>query len=968
MGSRMVVAVTLAAILMAVVPALALAQSAIVGVVRDAQGGVLPGVTVEARSPALIEQVRATTTDENGQYRIEDLRPGVYAVTYSLAGFATLKREGIQLPANFTATINVELQVAGLEETITVAGESPVVDTRSTVKQQVLNRELLDLLPTGRNLWGTGALMTGVTLSAPDVGGTAGMQQTYMAPAGGIARDNVVQIDGLTVNGIEGDGAIQNYFDQNAFQEWSYQTSGFTADVQGAGVRLNMIPKEGGNTFHGSIFLSYTGSAMQTDNFSDALRATGMRAPNRVERIFDVNPSLGGPVVRNRLWFFASFRYWGVDQTVTDSFYNLDPTHKTYVPADGREGRPLRPVVDDNSIKNPLARLTWLVSERHKFSVYHDVKVKFRGHECPALSAEEACGVRNPKRYHTPQAKYTGTLSSQLLVEAGWAENDETYSTQEPNPRVGPKDVGKLDRTLGTRWSAPIGPFYFRAPVRYTFSASLSYVTAAHALKAGVQLGKGGNRHQRRFHSDLDLYQEYRNGVPVSVVVHNTPQEAAEKLKYDLGLYVQESWTLRRLTLSPGLRVELFNSYIPAQCSPPGRFVPYRCFDKIENYPNWKDVAPRFGAAYDVFANGKTAVKGHVGKFLRAYSTVGFAQQYNPMVFQTDRRTWTDRNGDGIAQESEIGPVNTPFNVSGMLTRRPDPDIKRPYQWVYNLAVDHELRPGLSVSAGWIRRDYRRLIWRDNVLVSRDDYTVVRIPNPLDPAELVPIYNLDPAKRGQVLEVDKNSTQNRRWYNGFDLGFSVRHARAQAFGGLHVGRQLTVWCEVEDPNALRFCDHRELDIPYLAQFKLGGSVALPWGVRLSGTWQDYPGVPTGTDRQSGGGAWMEFDASRNRVVDPSLNVDYIVDRSIVPNLTLSSVTVPLIKPGTKYLKRWRQIDLRLGREVRLAGVKVLAQLDIFNLLNASSVLNVVETYGPSLDRPTAILQGRLFAIGAQLQF
>jgi len=943
-------------------PAAARAQSAIAGTVRDTTGGVLPGVTVEASSDVLIERVRTATTDDGGRYQILDLKPGTYTVTFSLPGFKTIRRENVVLPANFTAQINVELQLGELEETVTVSGESPVVDVRGSVKQQVLGRDLLDALPTGRNLWGTGALIVGATLSAPDVGGTGGMQQVYVTAYGGNPRDNVIQIDGMSVNGIEGDGAIQNYFDQNVFAEWSYQTSGFTADVQGAGVRLNMIPKEGGNQFRGSLFTSYTGSAMQSDNFSDALRATGMREPNRVERIFDFNPTLGGPIVKNRLWFFGTFRYWGVDQTITDSFYNADPTHRTYRPDFSR------PTVDDNNIKNPTLRLTWLLNQRHKFTAYHDVKVKFRGHECPALSAEEACGVRYPKRYHTPQAKYTGTLSSRLLVEAGFSENDETYSTQEPNERVGPNDVGRLDRTLGTRWSAPIGPFYFRAPVRYTFTGSLSYVTGSHALKTGFQLGKGGNRHQRRFHSNLDLYQEYRNGVPASVVIHNTPQEAQERIKYDLGLYVQESWTLKRVTLSPGLRVDLFNTYIPAQCSPAGRFVPARCFDKIENFPNWKDVSPRFGATWDVFGTGKTAVKGYVGKFVRAYSTVGYAQQYNPMVFQTDRRTWTDRNGDDIAQENEIGPVNTPFNISGVLTRQPDPNMKRPYQWVYNLSLEHEVRPGLSVSVGWVRRDNRRMVWRDNVLVGFDDYTVVQVPNPLNSAELIPIYNLNPAKRGQVLEVDKNSTRNRKWYNGFDLGVSARLPRAQFFGGAHVGRQITVWCEVDDPNSLRFCDQRELGIPYLVQFKLNGSVALPLGIRLSGTWQDYPGVPTGTDRQAGGGSFTEFDYGLGRIVDPSLNVNYIVDRSIVPTLTLSSVTVPLLKPGTKYLKRWRQIDVRVTRDFRVAGVRVAPQLDVFNVLNASSILSVVETYGPSLDRPTQVLQGRLFAVGVQLGF
>jgi hypothetical protein len=933
------------------------AQSGIAGVVRDTTGAVLPGVTVEASSPALIEKVRAATSDESGQYQILDLRPGVYTVTFTLTGFSVVKRDGVELPANFTATINAELRVGALEETITVSGDAPVVDVRSATQGQILSRALLDAVPTGRSIWSVGSTLTGVTLSEPDVGGTRGMQQTYMAVHGSDRRDNAIQVDGMTVNGIEGDGAIQNYFNQGMFEEMSYQTSALTADVQSSGVRLNMIPREGGNQFKGFMFLSHTPGAWQSDNFSDELRATGLRAPNRVVRIFDQNPGFGGPVMRDRLWFFGSFRRWGVDQTVTDSFYNLDPTHRTYRPNLSEQ------TVDDNVIKSGVGRLTFQISQKHKFSAYLDRIVKFRGHECTAPSAEEACGIRSPKRYFTAQAKYTGTLTNKLLVEGGWSENDETYSTGEVQPSVGPTDVGRSDRTTTERWSSVIGAYYFRVPDRHSFSGSLSYVTGSHAFKTGVQLGKGGNRHQRRVHGNIDLYQEYRLGVPVSVVVHNTPQEAAERIKHDLGIFVQDSWTFKRLTLNPGLRVELFNTYVPQQASPPGRFLPFRQFDKIEDLPNWQDVAPRFGLAYDVFGDSRTAVKMHVGKYMRAFSTVGFAAIYNPMVFQTDRRTWTDRNGDDIAQESEIGPVNTPFNISGQSIRTPDPDIKRPYQWEYSLGVQREVVRGVSVSLNWVRRDFKRLFWTDNILTTFDDYAVVQVPNPLSASELIPIYNLNPAKRGLVQQVDRNSDQNKRTYNGYDVGFTARVGGGSVYGGTSIGRQITVWCEVDDPNSLRFCDQRDLDIPYLAQYKLAGSYPLPYAIQLSGSWQGYPGVPTGTNRQD-----VEYDSGLNRILDPSLNVNYVVDRTIVPNLTAASVTVPLLKPGTKYLDRWNQIDVRLSRKFQIRRLSLQGQFDVFNLLNSSNALGVTETLGPSLDRPTIILQGRLFAAGVQMTF
>ena len=947
-----------------IIPHAALAQSAIAGAVKDATGAVLPGVTVEASSPALIERVRTVTTDAAGLYRIIDLRPGIYTVTFTLPGFNAIRREGIELPANFTSTINAELRVGAIEETVTVTGDSPVVDVKSATQQQVLSRDLLDAVPTGRNIWAVGSTLTGVTLSAPDVGGTAGMQQTYMAVHGSQRRDNSIQVDGMSVNGIEGDGAIQNYFNDGMFQEMSYQTGALSAEVQASGVRLNMIPKEGGNAFKGSMFLSRTPGSWQSNNFTDELRATGLRAPNRVERIQDFNPSLGGPIKKDRLWFFTSFRRWGVDQTITDSFYNLDPTHVTYVPADGASGRTLKPTVDDNIIKSGVVRLTWQMASKHKFSAYMDRIVKFRGHECPALYAEEACGIRSPKRYFTTQAKYTATLSSKLLLEAGFSENDETYSTNEAQPSVGASDIPRFDRTTGAAWGAPQGPFYFRSPDRYTYTGSLSYVTGTHAFKSGLQWGTGGNRHQRSLQNGVDLIQEYRNGAPVSVQTYNTTQWSAERIKYDLGLYVQDSWTMNRLTLNPGLRMEFFNTYIPQEGAPPGRFVPLREYGPIYDLPNWKDPwVPRLGGVYDLTGDGKTAIKGHIGKYMTAFSTVGFAQVYNPLRQETDRRNWTDANRDDVAQNSEIGAINTPFNTTGVLNRVPDPNIVRPYQWEYSVGGQRELVRGVSVSANWVRRSWRRLIWTDNTLVSFDDYTIVNTTNPINPSELIPIYNLRAAKLGQVTQIDKNSDQNQKWYNGYDVGFTARIRQANIYGGVSTGRLLTVNCEVDNPNSLRFCDQRDLDIPYLTQFKISGAYPLPYGVQISGNWQGYPGVPQSTLRQDG-----EYNTTNNRVDDSSLNVNYIVDRTVVPSLTVSSVTVPLIKPGTKYLSRWNQIDVRLAKKFRVRNVNFQGQLDMFNILNASSILTVNETYGTSLDHPTAILQGRLFAFGAQMNF
>src|SRR5438552_15878284 len=292
---------------LAFAPATAFAQSAIAGLVKDTTGAVLPGVTVEVASPVLIEQVRSAVTDAQGQYKILELRSGTYSVTFSLPGFATVKRDGIELPANFTAPVNGELRVGAVEETITVSGASPVVDVQQAVTQQVLPQQLLDAVPTGgRNIQSVGSTLVGVTQSQPDVGGAQGMQQTYIAAHGSDPKDNYIMVDGIRLNGIEGDGAIQQYFNEGMFSEMSYQTGGISAETSGGGVRVNMIPKDGGNRLKGDTFFSATGVALQADPLTPELVTQGLQAGNALQSIHDLNISAGGPIRKDKVWFFGS--------------------------------------------------------------------------------------------------------------------------------------------------------------------------------------------------------------------------------------------------------------------------------------------------------------------------------------------------------------------------------------------------------------------------------------------------------------------------------------------------------------------------------------------------------------------------------------------------------------------------------------------------------------------------------------
>ncbi|HZP47188.1 MAG TPA: carboxypeptidase regulatory-like domain-containing protein [Vicinamibacterales bacterium] len=968
---------------------------------KDTTGAVLPGVTVEVSSPALIEKARSATTDAEGNYKILDLRPGTYSVTFSLAGFATVKRTGIELPANFTAPINGELRVGAVEETVTVSGASPVVDVQQAVTQQVLPQTLLDAVPTGgRNIQSVGATLVGVTQSQPDVGGAQGMQQTYLAAHGSDPKDNYIMVDGIRLNGIEGDGAIQQYFNEGMFSEMSYQTAGISAESSGGGVRLNMIPKDGGNAFHGDVFLSATGQRLQADPLPQELKDAGLKSGNSLNSIHDVNVSAGGPLKANRLWFFGSTRHWAVNQTVAQAFY---PSN-TFAPSDtGFSPDANQLVPDDNNIKSFMTRFTWQVSPKNKFAFYFDKLIKFRGHEQNNVTgatiwSEDTFSTREPKQYYMTEAKWTGVWTTRLLFEAGVGVNNESYTTGELVPHLEDclaaatcNPVPKLNISNGQEWGAPPTPFYVHTPVRETGIVSLSYVTGTHAIKTGMELSHGKSGLQRSWqNSSINFYQRYHdvNGVtvPFQVTLFNTPTEEFDHLNADLGIYIQDTWTRRRLTLTPGLRWEYFNASYPDE----GVSLQQQQLMLLEGYqarplfpgqtmPTFKNWAPRFGASYDVFGDGKTALKASISKYDAAFSTVTFPQAYNPMVLSTDTRNWLNpsaTNNVFVPGVSLLGPsTNSSF---GLLTRTPDPNITRPYNVETTVSVQRELMAGVSVSGGFFHRHYYNLIYTDNTALDVPGaFTPTTIPNPCandaaigcagaQPATLT-VYKIRPDLIGKGAPViDRNSSNNYRVYNGVEASFMARlHGGAQVFGGVLVARQISNLCDssdgtatiafaqASDPNYTLYCDQSQFDIPFRAQIKLGGTYPLPYGFNVSGTFQSYPGT-----RNYGSGATA---------------FDYVQQQYQVPAALLTpgqaTETVNLNTPGSLYLPRWNQLDLRFAKKFKFrGGSSWQVQADVFNVLDAHPLLAVGTLQGPQLGAPTQALQPRILTLGAQLHF
>ena len=432
-GGRFRIHLTLITLLLSivVVPS-AYAQSAIAGVVRDSSGAVLPGVSVEASSAALIEGVRTAVTDNAGSYKIENLRPGVYAVTFTLTGFRSVKRDEISLPTSFTATINAEMSVGALQESVTVSGESPLVDVRGSGGQSVMSRERLDTIPTGKDPFAVGQLIAGVTASTPDVGGTQVMQQPTLQVHGSSNNDNVFMVDGVQIQHI-GFGGNQTgfYFNDGLMEEINYQTSSLTAEAPVGGVQINMIPRDGGNTYRGTVFVTGANGDMQADNLSQDLVDLGFKIQNQVQSVYDANFTFGGPVKRDRLWFFATYRRWSANNFLGNTFTSTGAQ-----------------AVDDQHISDYTVRLTLQANRNNKFSFHFDRSVKWRGHR-PNNWLTASINDPISDVVQTTQLNYIGEIKwSSTDRQPAARRSGDVHDAGQLHPRLRARRRPRCDRDL----------------------------------------------------------------------------------------------------------------------------------------------------------------------------------------------------------------------------------------------------------------------------------------------------------------------------------------------------------------------------------------------------------------------------------------------------------------------------------------------------------------------------------------
>ena len=984
----------LAALVWAVfLPSAALAQASLAGVVRDTSGGVLPGVTVEAASPVLIEKIRTAVTDGNGRYQLIDLRPGAYTVTFSLAGFNTVKRDGVTVSGAGTATVDADLRVGALEETITVTGEAPTVDVSSTTRQSVLDNDAIAALPTSRNYATLARLIPGTTSNVNDVGGSA-IQDVGGSTTihGSKNTDQRVTLNGINTMTLQAGGNIGGQIpDVGSAAEITIDTSSLGADMPTGGVRINFVPKDGGNAFSNATFLTFSNENLQGNNFSDALRAAGLGVPNKVLQNFDLNESIGGPMKRDKVWFWFSSRY-NTTETQAAVFRNaneFNPAQWLYVPDTSRPG------VNKGFLLQNSIRVTWQAAAKHKIAGTYKVD---KWCNCPnnisATVAPEAGRDRRFPRLRQEHLEWTSPLTNRVLVEAVGMHLFERWGNMHYRSDGGSLDnaaheaavplmISVVEQSSGLRYRSQ-NTFNNTLVPNYSYRAGLSYVTGTHNVKVGFNRTHGFQL--ARTYTLQPVEYRFNNGVPNQVTIHATPFTSRNHMDNDVGLYAQDRWTLNRMTVGLALRFDYFGTSFPEQTAGPGPLVPNRntTFAKQDNTA-WKDLTYRTSLSYDIFGSGKTALKLAANKYLLGQTLNGLGSAKNPVssLVNNTTRAWTDANRDFVPNcdltatgaNGECGAManaNFGTTVPGATF---DPDLltgfgNRSSNWEFSAGVQHELVSRVSLDVGYFRRIWQNFQVTDNLAISASDFDIFAITVPADSRlpegggyRLEGVRNLKPASFGRPDQnfntlSDKYGKQIEHW-NGFDITVNARLQNGLTMqAGTSTGKTTEDDCEVvaklpelnsgANLRPLQFC-HRET--PMQTQFKGYAVYTVPRvDMQISGTFRSTPGAAINAN----------FTAT-----NAFLAANSTLGRTLSGNV--ANISIALLEPNTTYLDRRNELDFRFGKVLRFGRTRSVVSLDLYNALNSDALISVNQSFA-TWQAPTEILNARLMKFSVQFDF
>jgi len=923
-------------------PAAAQGLGAIGGTLTDPSGAVLPGVTITlASAGGTIGGNQETTSDVRGTYQFTRLVPGRYSVKTELAGFRPAVQDDIIVNADATSRIDLTLQVGQLEEGIIVKGESPLLDTTSALNQTVLSREILDTLPNRNDIWSLGRTVPGVIFNNFDVGGSKQTEQSRASVHGSNANENGYLVDGMDVSYTGPSlGITMLYFNPYMFEQLNYQTSNRTADQSSAGMSYNLVTKSGGNKVHGTYMFTGTKPNWISDNISAALHKDlieqippkvlaanpDIKPGQDILRMWDNAGTISGPVVRDRLWYVLSGK-WGVFDRYNLGNYNLDGTQ----------------AIDDNWLRDWTAKVSWQISRKDQLSYLYYMNNKGQPHRGAGLATDftdSRARYRNDKYPNLTQVKWTSMLSSRavLTVAGSVMTGIDRYL---PVEGVENGDIPRMDNVLRTFDTAQI-VYYLNPMYRGVLYTNLGYELSNHSLSAGYAFN-------RAYFGTTDVFSTsnypaglraiFSNGVPNSVNTTNSPVEYKQYMQ-EHALFVQDRWRPNaKLTLNIGARLEHVYGWEPGACQPETIFIKGQCFPDIQGAPDFTTLSPRLSAIYDLFGNGRTAIKASANQYQNAIGTT-YLDRINPIRRATDTRTWADRNGDSIPQLDELGP-STGFNLG--TTNRYDSSVARPHTNEYGVELEQQLGGQSMVTIGFFKKDVRDNIGSQNLLVPTSSYI------PLDVTEVtsgqrVTVYNQAPETRGQFDVLWDNFDVLDSSYKGLDISFTKRMSRHwMAFGGISIGKNLgDIYGGASDLNNPNFTyRHGIIDNDTPVALKVSGTYQFPYGINFTGALQRSTGLPQQTSVLVTAATVRLTQVQQSLVVEPRATSRY------------DHVT---------------QTDISLRKSIKLQRLTIEPVLDIYNLFNSDVATAVITQLGPTYGHVRTIIDARMFKAGITVNF